>query len=439
MKSVEIPLDLLIVASERYWTDKAELRAVAQNLDEVFSGATQATPSLRIKTHLITSAEEIPTKTNAQTALIIPLSGGVQRMLHALGSRYRRVGLFNAYLPQAGLPEPLAYRLLERNAHPACTDFWALQHRMGSEIYWLGGQEDLRTFFRAVEAVGRLRSSRLLLVGETENWVLNSCRDLEFIQTCLGVEVIPIPLEDFAQVCSSCDSTQIDASYQRVRPFLQLAEGLSDSDIKEACAPLTGLSKLLEEHGAAGFALGCFEMIPRLKTTGCLSMAYINGITPFIGACEGDLDAALTMLLVKNLGAKHFWMGNPIIFNDNSIQLVHCTASWHWGETDLSVTIKRHHESGVGAAPSVSLPEGEPVVLTRIGNELRDLLLIPGRTLPTSLLPTCRTQQRIQVASSSMLRDSLLGTHIISAAGGEIESALPLAARMLGLRIIGSS
>jgi len=266
--------------------------------------------------------------------------------------------------------------------------------------------------------------------------LLNSCREPEVFKRRLGVELVTVPLEELTKASPSSASDEVNRIYQQIRPAMRLAVGISESDIRASCALAAGLTALLDKFDADGFALGCFAMMPLVKTTACLALAYFNGLTPYIGACEGDLDAAVTLRLVKNLGAKHAWMGNPIIFADNAVQLAHCTASWRWGDVDLPMEVKRHHESGIGASPSVTLPEGRSVVLTRIGGDLSEMLIVPGLTQPAALLPTCRTQQRIRIASSKRLLSSLTGTHLI-AVNGETREALRFAGRILDLKITG--
>ena len=97
------------------------------------------------------------------------MSGGVQTWMSALSDRFDGVALLNAYLP-GELPFELTDRLMHRNAHPPCTDFYAARRMASLPTWWLAKCGDLVPIWRAVRAVVRMRSARLLMIGETEPW-----------------------------------------------------------------------------------------------------------------------------------------------------------------------------------------------------------------------------------------------------------------------------
>jgi L-fucose isomerase-like protein len=48
--------------------------------------------------------------------------------------------------------------------------------------------------------------------------------------------------------------------------------------------------------------MACFAMIGDIDTTSCLALSALNDSATEIGACEGDLDAGLTLYLLKAMG-----------------------------------------------------------------------------------------------------------------------------------------
>ena len=161
-------------------------------------------------------------------------------------------------------------------------------------------------------------------------------------------------------------------------------------------------------------------------------MSHLNDSDNSFGACEGDLDSAVTILLLKLIGKKFVWMANPIIHDDNYIDLVHCTAPRQLNEQIMKYNLLTHHESGKGVSPQVSIPLNKKVTLARIGNNLNNLYICQGLTTENPELPTCRTQIKIQIPSSKDLQNNLLGTHLVMCFGDIIEE-MELCADLLNL------
>lgn len=198
------------------------------------------------------------------------------------------------------------------------------------------------------------------------------------------------------------------------------------------------MRRLLDRHGADALSMACFAMIGELATTSCLALSTLNDSADAIGACEGDLDAAVTLYLLKVLGADFVWIANPIIHAANCLDLAHCTAPRCGCGGDLSYRLLRHHESGRGVAPEVVLPAGRPVTLVRIGADLTELCVHPGRTERAAKQPTCHTQIRVQIPSSKDFLDTLNGTHVVLTYG-DARTDLALCADLLRLRLTGEA
>jgi L-fucose isomerase-like protein len=163
--------------------------------------------------------------------------------------------------------------------------------------------------------------------------------------------------------------------------------------------------------------MACFAMIGELDTTSCLALSALNDSTSSIGACEGDLDAALTLYLLKALGADFVWIANPIIHADNAVDLAHCTAPTCACQRDLSFRLMRHHESGRGVSPEVDLPDAQTASAVRLSVNAQALCCHVGLTERQAKLPACHTQVRLHIESSQRLIDSLLGTHLVLSYG----------------------
>lgn len=429
-------LPVVVLASPVYWRDPAQRDAVVAR---VRTELEQGSP-VPLEFHSVFAAgdvERVAATLHGRTSVVLPLSGAVQPWMVRLAESLGHVGLANAYLP-GFLSSALAAELLDRNAHPACTDFFARQRRAGRPARWLASVAELHELGRANQAVERLRSAHILKIGETEPWVINSTREPARFRAALGCTVVPVAAEELYRefrTVSDAEAARMAADW--VTKASSLA-GPAQPDVVRATRVLVAMRRLLERRGADALSMACFAMIGELDTTSCVALSTLNDSADAIGACEGDLDAAVTLYLLKALGSDFVWIANPIIHAANRIDLAHCTAPRCACGGDLSYRLLRHHESGRGVAPEVALPAGRPVTLVRIGGDLTELCVHPGRTERAAKQPTCHTQIRVQIPSSRDFLNTLNGTHVVLTYGDR-RAELALCADLLGLRLTGAA
>lgn len=430
-------LHLIMVASPVYWPHTQEVEdifeAIQKDLDKHFIS--------RLKCHLIRGQEGTDwlKPFHNTSAILLPLSGGVQGQLVSLRAKLRHAALANAYLPGL-LPQELSHTLLHRNAHPACTDFFAHCRLSSRPVTWLSTREEFSAYLRAYAATTALQAARILQIGDTEPWVMNSTRDPERFRHALGSRIIPLPSEDLYREFHSVNED--DSEVQRLgQDWWQTAQDhvrILPRDAQKASRVTLAMKRLLERHDADALAMACFSMIGDLDTTSCLALSSLNTAAHTIGACEGDLDAAVTLYLLKQLGADFVWIANPIIHPADYVDLAHCTAPRCVGAEGLPYRLLRHHESGRGVAPEVKLPDGQRVTLARIGANLTELCVHPGLTQSVVKQPTCHTQIRVHLPSSRIFRDTLSGTHVVMSYG-DWSGELALCAELLGLKLTGTA
>ncbi|MFC1564784.1 hypothetical protein ACFL6G_07590 [candidate division KSB1 bacterium] len=410
------PIKFYLFASPVYWKNKAELDSVRNELANRLTGSAFGEFISRDDVILVDSEEGLDTLENTgvcDLAVFIPMSGGVQPWMLKLSERFDIIALANAYLPGRFIDENMSSRLLALNAHPACTDLYANLKMRGKNIYWIFSLEELTHVVKAWQAVQRLKNARILKIGETEPWVINSCRDPEIFRNKLGVEVIPV---ESSELYDLIHNTSKGSSKEIADKWIKHSSELKDvgqNDVIDASRIIVGINKLVEKYNADGLSLACFSMIKDIDTTGCLALSYLNSSDHSIGACEGDLDAAVSLFLLKALDEDFVWMGNPVIYEDNSLDITHCTAAFRCCGADLKYSLLPHHESGRSVAVRVEIPEKKHVSMMRIGNDLDDIFIGKGTTNGYPGLQSCRTQTRIEVSSSKAVFENLMGTHLV--------------------------
>ncbi len=427
-------LKLYFFASPVYWQDRFELDNVRTELYEIISQSITGSDISSTLNDLVCGDADIERiRQSGDLALFVPLSGGIQSWMKEQSCRFQHIGLLNAYLPDPAIPESIRQRLLSFNAHPAATDFHTFLRMKDRSSFWLSSISGWKRLYNAWQAVQKLRNSRLLLIGDTEPWVLNSCRDFDRFSEVFGVQVVAITMDALQQEYNRVPEKLTEDAAESWITRANILTGVTRYDVMVACRIQEGIKRLALKHSADGIAVGCFDLIRKIDTTSCLALSHLNSSPPLMGTCEGDLDAAVTMMLLRALGTDFLWMANPVIYDDNRIDLVHCTAPRSTENESFDYQLLRHHESGRGVSPSVAIPPNRDVTLARIGNDLRELLVVNGKTGIDPKLPTCRTQVRIAILSSRKLLDNLTGTHLVMTFGNWSED-LELCAKLLKLK-----
>ena len=429
--STTYPMSVYLFASPVYWPD-AKKRAEALQGVEAAMGISANTGWT--VTHIDSQeAADLAAQSDCDApCIVVALSGGVQPWMQQVCQSRQQLAIFNAYLPEA-LPLPFSGQLMHANAHPSSTDFFAACRIAGKQVRWLCALQEVHDYACAWQAAARLKSARFLKVGETEPWVINSCRDPKTIAETIGSTVIPVEREALYKVYETISDEEATAEAQRWNERSDSLTNISYSDILKACKVTIAMRRALDEHQADGLSMACFAMIGDIDTTSCLALSALNDSANDIGACEGDLDAALTLYLLKAMGADFVWISNPIIHADNSIDLTHCTAPTCACGTALNYKLMRHHESGRGVSPEVVLPEGLAASATRIGVNTKEVVCHVGMTERKAKLPACHTQIRLHVESSQRVLDTLLGTHLVLSYG-DYAQRIEFAAQFLNLR-----
>jgi hypothetical protein len=425
-----VPIPVFLFASPVYWPDADKRQALFSEVQKAM-GLADAD---RWRVCCIEDAEgvDIAVKEGGTSpCVVVALSGGIQPWMREVCRERQQIGLFNAYLPEA-LPVELSGKLMHANAHPASTDFFAACREAGKGIHWFSSLAEVGEAAGAWQAVARLKRARFLKIGETEPWVINSCRDPETIAQRIGCEVIPLDREVLYAEVETVTEEEAKAEAAQWRERSGALVGIDHEDIFKATRITVAMRNLMARHEADGLSMACFAMIGDLDTTSCLALSALNDSASAIGACEGDLDAALTLFLLKAMGADFVWIANPIFHPDHTIDLAHCTAPTCACGKALPYKLMRHHESGKGVSPEVELPGGEVASAVRIGIQAGRIVCHVGRTERQPKLPACHTQVRLHVESTPRVLETLPGTHLVLSYG-DFARRMTLAAEALGL------
>jgi len=348
------------------------------------------------------SLEEVEFPSEGGLTAILVLTGGVEREVLKLVSQ---------------LPSPtLLIAHPGHNSLPASLEVLARIRQDGGEGQILFGTPQaiaagLKRELRVAVAWENLRFSRVGLIGEPSDWLVASDVDRPFLKGQLGIELIPIDIEDLIERIRSVAPSRGDVA--RFTKGAAIFGEPSKDELRDAVSVYTALRGLVDEHRLSACSVRCFELVTRLRTSGCYALSRLND-ERIPSGCEGDLQALFSMYMGILLSGESAFMGNiaSVDTSTRSATLAHCTCPLSLA---ASYAIRSHFESGIGVGIGAKIAQG-PCTLFRLGGERLDHLFLRQGGIDSTAErdDLCRTQ--VTVTASEPLDPLLtapLGNHHI--------------------------
>lgn len=324
---------------------------------------------------------------------------------HTLDLIYIRTGgtegIFKRLLPalQAASPQPF-YLLTSGKSNSLAASMEILaylrQHSLSGEI--LHGDaayitQRIRLLTAVNEAKRKMRGSRLGVIGQPSDWLIASHADYAAARQRLGVEIVDIPMQELTDLLPTRSTTTQEGAL----------------NIYDA------LRTIVASHQLNGFTLRCFDLLKAVRNTGCLALARLNA-EGIVAGCEGDVPAALTMLIVQALTGVSGFQANPasIRTETGEVLFAHCTIPLNMVER---YELDTHFESDIGIGIRGYMKPG-PVTLFKVSGDMSRYFVCEGELVQNlSKADLCRTQQLIRLsdaaAASYFLTDPIGNHHII--------------------------
>lgn len=232
----------------------------------------------------------------------------------------------------------------------------------------------------------KLAPKRLGVIGKPSDWLIASNVNYNDAKRYYNIELIDI------------DINEVIANYSNASVY----EGLNDLDfdkkeLDKAKKLLTVLTDIKKKYNLDGLTIRCFDLLNTIKTTACLSLAYLNSLN-IVAACEGDIPTMISMYILNELFNSCGFQANPsrIDVINSKMVLAHCTLPLNMTK---SYTLDTHFESGIGVAIRGKLKE-EKVTIFKLSNDLKHYFITTG-TIINNLEENnlCRTQIEVKIDS----------------------------------------
>jgi len=283
----------------------------------------------------------------------------------------------------------------------------------GFRSFNIDDKEGIESYAKAVEIAEEMRSERLLLIGDPSPWLVYSGYSQSPESIIKGVEK-----EEIAELIQLARSYEVnDEEVSEVRSRAE-SFGPSIEDFRTSLKIEKAIRNMLEEKKTKFFTVKCFDILEPLKGTACLALSRLND-EGFVAACEGDVAASLTMLLLSRASGLPSFMGNVAKVKGRSMLLAHCTSP----TKILSDFRYMHHfESGLGVGIAGRLKEGETVTVARIDTKKKVLRAGSGKVMSEPFREDlCRTQVKVELKDPSAIVEKPIGNHYALTPGDHLK------------------
>ena len=212
----------------------------------------------------------------------------------------------------------------------------------------------------------------------------------EEVKKKLGADLVTIKNQDILELAKSIDlkAAEAEAEHYWIKPAIGILEP-TRQEIIDSARYYLAVKQLMIKEKAQGICSAACMGTPR----GCLTFSKLNDLG-LVGACEGDIDSTLTMLLFAHAFRTPGFISDPVVDEaKNALVQFHCTSFTQRPDgSRMPFLIRNQTDSGGGVALQVQWQVGEAVTMAKLVN-LDTMLAVPGKVTETSTSPlACRTQ-----------------------------------------------
>jgi hypothetical protein len=383
----------------------------------------------------------IPNSDAAAAALVPKLAGadGLLLVHLAFGSGQPLLKLVDAGLPTAIFSQPFS-------GHDW---MYVPQWQKAGKRVVLVASSDYADLDRAVALLRvpvRMRQSRVLVVGGSRG-TAPACA-AEKVKARLGTELVVVSPQEQLEAFKAVDvkAAEAEAEAWWLKPAKKLIEP-TRQDVIASSRLFLAIKNLMIRHRARAITSTLCMSNP---VNACLSFSKLNDLG-LVGACEGDMDSTLTMLLFGYAFGKPGFITDPLFdVSKNAVIHAHCVAATKMDGPcgpRAPYLLRTHRDDNEGVAVEVELRVGQEITCAKLCN-LDSLLLSSQKIteIPDFDDRGCRTQCTAQVADArSMLAnwgsgllektDMMTLLHRVVFYGNHVAAAGDLA-QLLGMKVV---
>jgi L-fucose isomerase-like protein len=248
-------------------------------------------------------------------------------------------------------------------------------------------QDEMGRLVRVLGVVRGLHRTKIAMLGTRAQGFFDLAFNEMELRAKLGVEVVAIGLGEVFDRARAFPAQAVDETKTRVRALIDEQSEVSPEKEDLQARALLAMRQIAEQTNASAVAVKCWPEFPfQYGVAACSAVALMNDeMIP--GGCEGDLEGALTSLIVQRLANNIPFLADiSALDRDRNALLL-----WHNGCAALRLAATRKHlfahfQANRGLTVGVGLLPGR-VTLARLGNDGKNLRLFvtSGEALPTEM------------------------------------------------------
>lgn len=245
----------------------------------------------------------------------------------------------------------------------------------------------------------RLRQTRILVIRGPMGTAA-AC-SAEQLKMQWGIEVVPVTVEETLKAHEAVDLAAAEAEAEQywINPAKKIIEPTRDEIVNSARLYLAIKQLMIANRAQAVTSSNCMGE----PAKGCLTFSKLCDLG-LVGACEGDMDSTLTMLIFRYAFGVPGFISDPVFDTArNALIHFHCTSPTKMDGPvgkRLPFTIRTQTDSGRGVSLDVEMRKGQPVTCAKFIN-LDTMLASTGKIIDvTHDKLGCRTQFVTEVADA---------------------------------------
>jgi len=281
---------------------------------------------------------------------------------------------------------------------------------------------DIGARLRYFDVIHGLRNSRILAVRD-RNYPADY---LEKIKRRLGVDVIVLDHKAFNAVYKEAPDGEAKRLAER---WISNAEKIIEPGFEDVFAGAKvyfTLKTLMARENANAVTVDCLDLVYKKKIPvyPCLAFFQLNneGST---GICEGDIDSALTQLIIRFLADRPGYVSDPVLDQGTGqIVYAHCVAASKMKGVNreaMPYVLRSHAEDNSGASVQVKMTPGEVMSTIKFDIKTDRISFHKGKVVGNiDTDRACRTKVAVEVDTNAVARNyqvSKFGWHRVSFCG----------------------
>lgn len=264
-----------------------------------------------------------------------------------------------------------------------------------------------------------LKDVRLGMVGEPSDWLIASHVSYDDLKRKTGAEVVSISFEEFKEEIDKSEPIGFSRLKDKINKII------SEKELLLALRIYNALFKIAAKYKLDGMSVRCFDLLGTVHSTSCVALALLNA-DGIVAACEGDLPALVSMMILKKKMFVSSFQCNPSYINikDNYGYFAHCTIPLDMCE---EFNLDTHFESGIGVGIHGEM-KCVPVTILKINADLTKFALYKAKIEENMYKSNlCRTQIKVRFFDPiEEVLTSPCGNHLIVSYGDHKDALLKI-------------